>query len=793
MRAAHVVRRAVGWLVLALMLLATQPARAVYYREATPRGTVGTSRPPIQQQFSLGAGESIKSARLYLDGNRVEPTWDETGLVKYVPAVPLAPGTHTARLIVEINPASDLFVYDPLVSEFSFTVAGGAVELLPPPGPEELRALQRVNWYRKAAGVAPMAYDAALGAAAEGHARYLAANPQQREDDAHGETPGRQLFFGATTLDRAVFYGYGGGTGEVINFTDRAEEAVDGWMETIYHRIPLLHPGNQAMGYGLAGSGGGLVNVVNAGPSDDAPGAVAWPYPGQTNVPTGWDGLESPDPFRLYPGVGRPVGYTITLTFGGRVASLTLGPWSLRGPAGGVEAMSFTPGKDSHLRDTVALIPYAPLVPGAEYTVTMAGTVDTGTGPQPYNHTWSFTTAPEHAPSPRRMTTTTVGGVLTRVAVDGTGFGQGMQVFLGGLPVRNVAIQSGARFTFEPPPGLTYGAKDLLVVTPAGREVRWDSFLEAGSVEFAAGGPAFSEIPVLVHGVRLDQPALAHTGGQVLLPERALAELGATRVSIDEIDRSYWTWAGRLGDFTLGRVGSTVSDVTYTLTLPVQRVGGETYIEREFLSRLTLEHVPVVDGRIRVGMSDIGSHWARPQIIQLLRDGVVSGVGAGQFRPDDPLTRAAFVKMLAGVRRLALRPGDAGRLSDTAQHWVAAQGYIGAAVQAGIVVPAEYPGGRFLPDQAISREEMAVMITRALGRDSEARARKLTVTGGAATVAGRTFTDAGTWAKPGYIAVAVEQGIISGYQEAGGAYTFGPFRQATRAEAVVMTVRTLGK
>ncbi|HWI60272.1 MAG TPA: S-layer homology domain-containing protein [Symbiobacteriaceae bacterium] len=792
-RPALFLRRAVGLLVLMLLLLATQPAGALFFREATPRGSVGISRPPIQQQFYLGAGESIRSARLWLDGNRVEPTWDADGLVSYVPPAPLAAGTHTVRLIVEIAAASDRFVYDPLVSEFTFTVAGGAISMPPLPGPEELRALQQVNGYRKAAGLDPLVYNAALGAAARGHARYLSVNPEQKEADAHGETPGWQLFFGQSPLDRAAFYGYGGGTGEVINFTDRAEEAVAGWMETIYHRIPLVHPGNRVMGYGLAGSGDALVNVLEAGPGQITGGAVVWPHPDQTNVPTGWDGLESPDPLRLYPGAAGPVGYTVTLTFGGDVRSLSLSSWSLNGPAGGVPTMVFSPANDSHLEDTVALIPYEPLTPGARYTVTMAGQVDLGTGPQRYSRTWSFTTAPEHTPAPRRMTTTTLGGVLTRVAVEGTGFGQGMNAFLGGLPVRNLQVLSGSRITFEPPAGLPYGEKDLVLVTPGGREVRWGAFLEAGAVEFPEGGPLFSEAPVAVHGVTLPQPALITRDGRVLLPEAALAELGAARTDISEIGRRYWTWAGRSGDYVYGRLSATVAEIPFTLSLPVQGVGGRVYVEREFLSRLTLEPVGGVDGRYLVGMQDIGAHWARPQIIQLMQAGIVSGVGAGQFRPGDTLTRAAFVKMLAGARKLPLRPTDAGTFSDTAQHWVAAQGYIGAAVQAGIVVPAEYPGGKFQPDLAISREEMAVMVTRALGKDAEARSRKLTLTGGTASVAGRSFTDAATWTKPGYIAVAIEQGIITGYPEDGGGYTYRPFRQATRAEAVVMIVRTLDK
>jgi len=65
---------------------------------------------------------------------------------------------------------------------------------------------------------------------------------------------------GPTGGARARFYGYGGGVSEIINFTHRAEDAVDGWMATLYHRLPMIYPGNTEMGYGVAGTGPSLVS-----------------------------------------------------------------------------------------------------------------------------------------------------------------------------------------------------------------------------------------------------------------------------------------------------------------------------------------------------------------------------------------------------------------------------------------------------------------------------------------------------------------------------------------------------
>ncbi|MDF2627309.1 MAG: putative S-layer associated protein [Symbiobacteriaceae bacterium] len=791
------VRSAALLLVLALLLLATQPAGAdpgyVPYRQPSPQGTIGLSRPTIQMQFYLGIGEVIRAAHMRLDGADVTPKWDAEGLISYTPPAALAEGEHTVHLTVDIASVIAGWTYDTLVRNFSFTVAQGAIVLPPQPRPEELRALERVNAYRKAAGQSPLNYDNSLGAAAAGHARYLVQNPDQTAINAHGQTVGTPLFFGATPGARVNFFAYGGGVQEIIAFAGRAEDAVDEWMATLYHRLPIIYPGNTEMGYGLAGQGTEIVNVLEAGPALAGGGAVVWPYPGQEDVPTAWDGLEMPDPFRLYPGVVGPVGYTVTLTFGGAVRSLMLNQWSLTGPNGAVSAMTFSPENDGELTDTVALIPVAPLEPGASYEVTMAGQVDVGQGLQPYTRTWSFTTAPDQVPDFARRWTTRIGSMLRDVTVSGSGFAPSMRVYLGGLEVENLQVESSGQFSFEPPPGLpAAAAHDLVVVTAGGREARWPEFLAEGQFTLPAGSP-FSNLPMVVHGEALALPAKLHASGQVLIPASALEHLGAMFAHVPELGRSYWLWGGRNGDYTMGSVAAQVEGLPMSLALPVQRLGGETYIDQAWVSRLLGDPVRLAGGQVQIGMQDIAGHWARPLIIQLLRDGVVSGAGSGWFGPNDPLTRAAFVKMLVGARRVPVRPGNAGRFADTAGHWVAAQGYIGAAVEAGFVVPLEYPGGRFEPDLPISREEMAVMVTRALGLDTSARSLTLDLAEGTATVAGRPFADAADWTRPGYIAVAVEQGIINGYPADGGFYAFHPFRQATRAEAVAMIVRMADK
>lgn len=793
-RVGNRVRRAVAAAAVCALLLwagAGTGGALSYYRPG-PSGRVGVSRPTIAQQFVLKPGESLAGARMWIDGQEVRPVWDgASSTLWYTPPEPLAPGDHRVRIMVMVNPESPGLTYDPVETEFVLTVAAGAAPELPRPGAEQQRALEWVNGLRRAAGLRELAPSASLQAAASGHAAYLALHPERRDESAHFQREGDRLYFGATTAGRARYFGYAGAASEVVNFAQRAEDAIDSWMETLYHRIPLIHPGMTEAGYGLDAGGQGPVNVMLTGPLNETPGVALWPYPGQTGVPTGWDGAEVPDPFRLYPGAARPVGYPISATFGGQVAALLLRTGTLTGPEGDVPVMLFHPGNDSLLQDTVALIPRAPLTPGATYSVRLAGEVDLGAGLRPFDHRWTFTTASEHRPRlKRRVTTGLSDGTVQAIRLEGEGFGQGLRLFLGGLPAEDVQVQSATTLTFAPPSGYRGEAADLLLVTPEGREVVWPAFFRGTEpLRFPDQGRPFAERQVLVHGQALASPALVHRSGAILLPDEVLEALGARSNAVPGTGRTYWSFQGRTGDYTPGRTAATAGGRGFALSLPVRQERGRTFVEAAFVRELTGMPVTVSPTRVEVGLQDVGSHWARPAILRLLEAGLVSGGADGRFRPDEPVTRAAFVKLLAGARRLAPAPGLSGGFADTLRHWVSAQGYIGAAVRAGIVNREDYPDGRFEPDRPITREEMAVMVTRALGLEE----RALAFAGERDGIGGRIFSDAEAWSRPGHIAVAVEEGLLSGYREEDGAYTFRPGGQATRAEACALIVRLLDR
>lgn len=195
----------------------------------------------------------------------------------------------------------------------------------------------------------------------------------------------------------------------------------------------------------------------------------------------------------------------------------------------------------------------------------------------------------------------------------------------------------------------------------------------------------------------------------------------------------------------------------------------------------------------QITLRDLGNHWARNEVLPLVALSVVGGYPDGTFAPQRSVTRAEFVKMLAAAIGLspstracpAVTPGATGLgaeqtpFIDTVDHW--ADGYIQAAVRAGLIVPTEYAEGRFDPDGRITRREIAVMAVRALGLSTEAR-----LDTGPADFSDRDAIGA---ASEGYAVAAQEAGIVKGFPDG----SFAPDAYATRAEAAAIMNRVLGK
>jgi uncharacterized protein YkwD len=114
-----------------------------------------------------------------------------------------------------------------------------------PTTPEQRAALERMNTYRRAAGVAPLALHPALARAAVNHATYYmrnAGDPALTGLGLHEETPGRPGFTGAAIQDRIQGAGYVGTWNEAMALLGDPVAAVDAFMASVNHRLPILDP-----------------------------------------------------------------------------------------------------------------------------------------------------------------------------------------------------------------------------------------------------------------------------------------------------------------------------------------------------------------------------------------------------------------------------------------------------------------------------------------------------------------------------------------------------------------------
>jgi hypothetical protein len=112
-------------------------------------------------------------------------------------------------------------------------------------------------------------------------------------------------------------------------------------------------------------------------------------------------------------------------------------------------------------------------------------------------------------------------------------------------------------------------------------------------------------------------------------------------------------------------------------------------------------------------------------------------------------------------------------LNDVKSHWA----YNDIKRLVGMKVASGYPGNSYKPDSNITRAEFAVLLAKAQGWQAKSNSLG--------------FADADTipdWAK-GFIATAIEKGVIGGYEDK----TFRAEQQISRVEIAVMLVRTMGK
>ena len=165
---------------------------------------------------------------------------------------------------------------------------------------------------------------------------------------------------------------------------------------------------------------------------------------------------------------------------------------------------------------------------------------------------------------------------------------------------------------------------------------------------------------------------------------------------------------------------------------------------------------------------DLRGHWAEATVKQLAGQGVIAGFPDGTFGPQQPLTRAQVVTMLA--RAFNWPPAKAAPgFRDPVPDWAA--GPVAAAVAMGVVKG--YEDGTFGADRPVTRAELAVLLARVLPLPA------------AHDLPYRDAADIPAWAQESVTRLTAA-GLLQGRE---GAYW--PKASATRAEAAALLQRAL--
>jgi uncharacterized repeat protein (TIGR02059 family) len=235
----------------------------------------------------------------------------------------------------------------------------------------------------------------------------------------------------------------------------------------------------------------------------------------------------------------------------------------------------------------------------------------------------------------------------------------------------------------------------------------------------------------------------------------------------------------RAADVVIGRYNE-VEKVWEILSTIYDEKSGTVMAETSHFSKYALLE-KVVQPAVKT-FADIQGHWAQKDIELMAEKDVVHGVAPGKFAPDALVTRAEFTAMLVNALDLTESsdipfkdvPGDTWYYQSVAK-----------ACAAGLVKGVST--AEFAPQAQITRQEMATMMVRTLGRLGQPAA----VSAGEGAQILSRFRDRqeiAPWAAND-LAAAVKAGVVSGRED----NLAAPTASATRAEAVVMLKRVLQK
>ncbi|RRJ63354.1 hypothetical protein EHV15_10810 [Paenibacillus oralis] len=321
---------------------------------------------------------------------------------------------------------------------------------------DQLEALDFLNEVRAKIGVQPVTLNQEITQAAEAHAKYYNANKEDHPGlSAHSEKEGNKGFTGASVKERIRTAGWSSGSngaayGEVMHFKQNSSSsAIQGWLDSAYHRDIILGPRYSEIGIGLV-DGTAVVNMAGSGFASAISGGISvYPYDGQTGVPVGFYGHEIPNPLEQF-GLEHS-GYIISATTETKITSYE----AAIKDEDGEEVAYF---EELYSQKTLFLFPKKVLKGNHTYTVTLNYRTEASSENQ--TKTWSFTTGK----GPALIALEPVFGEIT--LNEGGSHRLSFQAIFG--DGRSEAVESGITFVSSNSKGLQVSADGVLTGLKAG-------------------------------------------------------------------------------------------------------------------------------------------------------------------------------------------------------------------------------------------------------------------------------------------------------------------------------------
>ncbi|MEI6530730.1 MAG: S-layer homology domain-containing protein [bacterium] len=176
---------------------------------------------------------------------------------------------------------------------------------------------------------------------------------------------------------------------------------------------------------------------------------------------------------------------------------------------------------------------------------------------------------------------------------------------------------------------------------------------------------------------------------------------------------------------------------------------------------------------IVVMFPDVEGHWSQPMVSDLMGKGILAGYADGTFRPESPLTRAEFAKIVSLTFSFEPKRSDSPLFLDIEKEFWALP-FIERLWKAQIIEG--FPDNTFRAQEPIKRAELAAMLTRVINWPLVASSFPPTFTDLDSRHWGFQYIETGAW-----------QGAWDGYPNG----SFQPDRYASRAEVAALIARLL--